>query len=87
MSWPILSYSSQNLRTDKFEGTVEAVRRRCSGDFPYHMMKDGASRLDGEDDDYYMIGDALTVFDVTEGTHTITFEYTPEGLWKGTWIS
>ena len=34
-----------------------------------------------------MIGDALTGVDVTEGTHTITFEYTPEGLWKGTWIS
>ena len=44
-------------------------------------------KIDGEEDDYYMIGDALTGIDLTEGTHTIEMTYTPEGLWMGTLLS
>ena len=70
----------------KFEGTVEAAEDGVLMlSLPYD--EGWSVKIDGEDDDYYMIGDALTGVDVTEGTHTITFEYTPEGLWKGTWIS
>ena len=70
----------------KFEGMVEAVEDGVLMlSLPYD--EGWSVKIDGEDDDYYMIGDALTGVDVTEGTHTITFEYTPEGLWKGTWIS
>ena len=44
-------------------------------------------KIDGEEDDYYMIGDALTGIDLAEGTHTIEMTYTPEGLWMGTLLS
>lgn len=65
----------------KFEGMVEAVEDGVLMlSLPYD--EGWSVKIDGEDDDYYMIGDALTGVDVTEGTHTITFEYTPEGLWK-----
>lgn len=44
-------------------------------------------RVDGEEADFYPLGDALTGVDLKAGEHTIEMVYTPEGLWLGTFLS
>ncbi len=44
-------------------------------------------KVDGEEVEAYRVGEAFTGIDLTEGTHTIAMDYTPEGLGLGTLIS
>lgn len=43
--------------------------------------------VDGEETEYYAIGEALIGFDLSEGVHTIEMKYVPLGLYTGIIIS
>lgn len=44
-------------------------------------------RVDGEEVEAYRVGEALTGLDLAEGTHEIEMDYTPEGLWMGSFLT
>ena len=43
--------------------------------------------VDGKEIETYAVGTALMGFDLNEGAHEITMDFTPEGLWSGSFIS
>ena len=44
-------------------------------------------KVDGKESEFYPVGDALIGVELTEGEHTIEMDYTPKGLWMGTFLS
>ncbi|WP_394916709.1 YfhO family protein [uncultured Robinsoniella sp.] len=44
-------------------------------------------KVDGKEIETYAVGTALMGFDLSEGQHEITMDFTPEGLWSGSFIS
>lgn len=44
-------------------------------------------KVDGQETEFYPVGDALTGIELAAGEHTIEMDYTPKGLWAGTFLS
>jgi len=44
-------------------------------------------KVDGEESEFYRVGEALTGIDLGEGEHEISMEYTAQGLWEGSLIT
>lgn len=44
-------------------------------------------QVDGKETEAYRVGEALTGIDLTEGEHEISMDYTPEGLWMGSFLT
>lgn len=85
------SLASSQLETTvctdgKIEGSIQADQ---DGTLMLSVPYDTGWKVevDGAEVETYPVGEALTGIDLTEGTHTVSMDYTPEGLWAGSLLT
>lgn len=83
--------ASSQLETTRCEdGTIRgSIRADQDGTLLLSVPYDTgwSIRVDGQEVEAYRVGEALTGIDLTEGTHEIAMDYTPQGLWAGSFLT